>query len=98
MRTNHKTSYPQETIKQSLPYWIEKNHKPFFKKFKKLVKQSFEFDKKWGIYFQQYGLWFKTIQTIVNEYEKDMNITSSVLDKKLKKQIKKIDKKIIKNG
>jgi hypothetical protein len=98
MRTNHKSSYPQETIKQSLPYWIEKNHKAFFKKFKKLVKRDFGFDKKWGMYFQSYGLWFKIIQTVATEYDKKMNITSVILDKKLKKQIKKINKKIIKNG
>ena len=77
---------------------VEKNHKAFFKKFKKQIKRTFEFDKKWGIYFQTYGLFFKIIQSIITEYDKDMNVTSRILDDKVKKQIKKINKKIVKDG
>ena len=96
MRTNH-TTIKKTTIQQSLPYWIETNHKVFFKLFKKRIVKYFDYDKAWGIYFQSYGLFFKTIQSILSEYDKDMIVTSVFLDKKLEKQIKKITKQI-KNG
>lgn len=103
MRTNkaepEHTARPIESLKeQTWTWWIEQNAKHFFKRFKWFVKRDARYDAKWEMYFQNYGLFFKAIQSVVSEIDKTDNISKITLDKALKKKIKKYNKIIKKNG
>lgn len=102
MRTNHKTSNPenrpkQEVVEQTFTWWIKTKAPYFFKLFKEKIKRFPDYDPKWPIYFQSYGILFKAVQAVISEIDKHTIITTITLDKELKKTIKRFNKKI-KNG